>query len=819
MITKLIDATCVINAAIRSHLTSWQQSMETEKYVIKCDPPFDDEEQKDKGLSWQSNWNFGKGKARAEQVITKNVTEVSKAITLLDILFERFDKKKHGKDQVYEFLLIPEMKADFAERIGAAFFETVLERTQEMDSVVRRGEYESFLYGYAGCVHDQTSIFPTIQPYSNIAFEDHTDPDNVGRFVIFDIVKGEYLYNIYKRIRSKNTSAEEAYEEANEKQVYTYGEGCPEFTASGWNEHALLLLICEQFNLRDDCLQCINPDSKKNTNNGIDAATSEWAKIFTTWEDISLLEAKMSPYWCQINMNNIYLAKVFEIDADGTLCESYCAMNGPVAFAPDFVAGVKFDILYQRKRPNMRQEHLINIIRDVNVENSVYIHDIKGNGAFVGEAALRYDIFRNTLNDKFTLSGLPWIHAPGGGLMEKNTEVKVLGGMVLVGQNMEIVPNQIRVDLASHIQALQIEDAEYQQNMQHVQPKTQLSNRPTKDEVNFVNSQAASVNSADIPQKLKTYTNIVTRVLLNTVDEKMSLQAKDTILIDMFMNALVEEFSDMSLSKENIKKILKCVTLAQVSPVMSDRDAIQAALQVVSTASARKRLTRMFLSTFGFSRRMIRDIMEAEDYGHDAELASIENAMFETTREIVFGLGQDHITHLQAHFHKIDQKFGGLQAGEDPVRAHLYVTNALTNTALHVNAIGNSIFYQGRAKDYIKIQKYFEQKLKELSVELDKQRAAAQAEAQKGQQQGGPMNLPPEVQAKFYLDRIKLMEKIETSRQRTQVAQQLKLQNFALDQELKKQKANADLEMKKTKTDADVNSSLAKRSVEMLTKQ
>ncbi len=812
MITKTIEATCIINAAIRSHLASWKQSLETEKYVIKCDPPFNDEEQKDKGLSWQSNWNYGKGKARAEQVITKNVTEVSKAITLLDILFESFDKKKH-KDSIYEFLLIPEMRADFAERIGAAFFETVLERTQEMDSVVRRGEYESFLFGYAACVHDQTSIFPTVQPYANIAFEDHTDPENVGRFVIFDIVKGEYLYNIYKNIRSKNTSSEEAYEEAVEKQVYTYGDGCPEFTSSGWNEHALLLLICEQFNLREDCLGCLLDGKNKKNDEGV------WAKTFTTWEDISLLEAKMSPYWCQINMNNIYLAKVFEIDADGTIYENYCAMDGPVAFAPDYVAGVKFDILYHRKRPNMRQEHLINIIRDVNVENSVYIHDIKGNGSFVGESALRYDIFRNTLNDKFTLSGLPWIHTPGGGLMDKNTEVRVFGGMVMVGQGMEIVQNQIRVDLASHIQALQIEDAEYQQNMQHVQPRTQLSNRPTKDEVNFINSEAASVRASDIPQKLKVYTNIITRVLLNTVDERMSLHAKDKLLIDMFMSSLVDEFSDMNLSVENIKKILKCVTMAQVSPVMSDRDAIQSAMQITSTASARKRLQRMFLSTFGFSRRMIRDIMEAEDYGHDAELASIENNMFVNTREVVFGLGQDHITHLQAHYYKVDQMFNGLQAGEDPVRAHLYVTNALTNTALHVNAITNSVFYKDRAKDYIKIQKYFETKLKELSVELDKQRAAAQAEAKKGQQQNGPMNLPPEVQAKFYLDRIKLMEKINTSRQRTEVAQKLKLQNFALDQELKKQKANADLEMRKTKTQADVESSLAKKSVEMLTKQ
>jgi hypothetical protein len=803
MIRNKLEAQFVINAAIQSHARTWEMAKQTESYVINNDPPFDDTQLKEKGIDWQSNWNYGKGKGRAEQIITKNVQEVTKAVSLLDINFENFDKKKH-KDPVYEFLTIPEMRADFAERIGAAFSETVIEKPQNIDTIIGRGEYESFLFGYASCIHDQTSIFPSILSYLDIAFEDHTDVDNIGKFVVFDVIKGEDLYAIYKRIRTVESDSE-AIEQA-EEEGRGYGEDCPTFTDSGWNENALLLVICQNFNIRDDCLSCLNGDMKK-------PQDGKWTKTFTTWEDIEILASKRGEYWCQLNMNNIYLAKIFEL-IDGTIYENYCALECSVSTERTYVASIRADILYHKKRENVKQDELINLIKDINVEGSVYIHDIKGNGKFVAESALRYDIFRNTLNDKFTLSGLPWVHDPSGGLIEKNTQVKVFGGMVVVGQNMEIVPNQIRVDLAPHIQALSIEEQEYQSNMQHVQPNTKLSNRPTKDEVNFINAESNATRMSDIPKKLKNYTSILTRVF-KSLDDDLELMERDKLIRKDFYSALTQEFSDMSLELPDLKKILKVVNLVQVSPVMSDREAIQAALSVASTASSRKRLTRMFLSTFNFSRRQIRDIMETEDYGHDAELASIENNMFQDTREVVFGLGQDHIIHLQAHFFKADQLFAGLQQGEDAVRAHRYVTNILTNTALHVNAIANSVFHQDKAKDYMKIQKFLEQKLKQLAVQLDAQLKAAQ---EAGQEQGGQggMQLPPELQHKFYLDRIKLMEKLKTSQQRTQAAHEFKVASFQLDQELKKQKTQADIDNKTKKTQVDVESSLAKKSVEML---
>lgn len=807
MVKNKIDAAYIISSAVRSHVTTWERARQTERYVINMEPPFDDEKLKDSGTDWMSNWNFGKGRGQALGIITKNASEIRTAISLHDIDFENFDEKKHGGDKVYEFLMIPSMRSDFGERIAAAFSETVIEGTQKIDTIVNRAEYESCLFGYASVVQDESSIFPSVYANSDIAFEDHTDTGDIGRFVTFDVVKGEMLYNILKEIQDSNA---EAIKEGKEIEVYGHDEeGCPDFTSSGWNQESLLQVVCDSFNCREDCLKMIE-------GNEIDEKTKKYNKSFNTWEDVSILAEKNGHNWCSLNTNNVYLAKIHEIEASGVLHVNYCAMSGPVSGSSvDYISTMKHDILFYKKKEKIRQSDVINLIRDITVEGSVFIHDIHGSGKLIGEAALRHDILRNGIYDKATLSGSQWVHAQDG-LIEKNTELKVLGGLVVIGRGMEIVPNMLRQDLSGHINLLQIEEQEHSANMQHVEPKTKLSNRPTKDEVNFVNSEALQTRNSDIPQKLKAYTRIITGIFKAMYSGRV-ISGKEQILVDDFLDTLMKEFSDVSVTKEDLIKILGTVSIVQISPVMSDRQAIQSAIELASTANSRKRLIRMFLSTFGFSRRAIKDIMESEDYGHDAELASIENSMFENTREVVFGLGQDHIIHLQAHFYKIDQKFAGLEAGEDPVRAHLYVTNALTNTAMHVGAVSRSVFYKNKAKDYIKVQKYFEDKLKQLSVELDKQRKAMQQEAEKNQtQNNGEPQLPPEVQAKFYLDKIKLIEKIRTSQLRTQAAQEQRMQSFGLEMELKKQKAAADIENKKLKTKTDVDSTLARKAVEMV---
>jgi hypothetical protein len=804
MIKTKQDATQVINAAIASHQNSWRMAKTTESYVINMEPPFDDAKLKDKA-NWSSNWNYGRGRAQAEQIITKNVGEITKAVSLCDIVFENYDKSIHD-GKVYEFLTAEEMRSDFSERIGAAFSESVIDKSKRIDSIVRRSEYECTLFGFAAIVKESNEIFPSVIPYCSIAFEDHTDVDDIKTFVVFDIVKGSYLFDIYCNIyeeEDKNESAREYGKQAErygfENQEHSELE-YPEFTSSGWNKEALLSLICEIYNHNEEALSYLG-DNKKDEK-------GEWSRRYTSWEDVSTLSSKMGAYWCRINLNNVHIAKVFEIEEDGKVYESYCAINDR---SDSYAALLRSDILFHKISEAPNANKIISLVLDVSVDGSVYIHDIKGNGRMIAENSLRYDINRNTLQDKLMLSGSTWIYAPSG-LAERNMDIKVLGGTVMLSQGTEIVQNLIRQDLGDHLNALSLENQEHDRNMSHVKPNIGLSNRPTRDEVNFINSEALSTRMSDFPIKLKSYSNVITNIFHKICSDDEMFSRMNKSIKEDFLSQLRYEFSDLTVSDEDILKILKTVKTVELSPVMSDRDAISSALNVASTATSRKRLTRMFLSTFGFSRKQIKEIMESESYGRDAELAAIENSMFESTREVVFGAGQDHIIHLQAHFYKIDQKLSGVREGEDPVRAHLFITNALTNTKLHVSYIANSVFYKDKAKDYIKAQKTFEQELQNLSSMLDSARQKMSQE----QGSSGEPQLDEETKSKFYLDKMKLMEKINNARARTQAMNELKLKSFELDNELKKQRVSEDINRKKEKTQADVDASLAKKSVEMM---
>lgn len=798
MIKTKQDATQVINAAVASHLSSWEMGKTTEDYVINMEAPFDDEDLKDKGVNWSSNYNFGRGRAQAQQIITKNVAEITKAVSLCDVRFENFDPKKHNEG-IYEFLTVEEMRSDFAERIGAAFSESVIERSKKIDSIVRRSEYECTLFGFASIVKETNEIFPSVIPYNSIAFEDHTDVDDIKTFVVFDIVKGSYLFDIYLEINKESSGNEEGDKS---EEVFGYdGEGYPEFTLSGWNKKGLLEIICQIYNYNEDALRYLNGDTPK-------GEKSEWSKKYTTWNDISTLQSIVGPYWCRVNLNNVHIAKIFEIEEDGSLYETYCAINERGAA---YSAVLRSDILFHKKSEIHNANKIISLVLDVSVDGTTYIHDIKGSGRIIAENSLRYDINRNTIQDKLTLSGSTWIYSPSG-LSERAMDIKVLGGLVQLSQGTEIVPNMIRQDLSDHLNSLGLENAEHDKNMSHVRPNVSLSNRPTKDEVNFINSEALSTRMSDVPIKLKSYSDVVTNIFHNLCSDDSIFGRVNKSIKEKFIAQLKYEFSDLTVTEDDLIKILKAVEAIELSPVMSDRDAISAALNVATTATSRKRLTRMFLSTFGFSRRQIKEIMESESYGRDAELAAIENSMFETTREVVFGMGQDHIIHLQAHFYKIDQLFSGVKSGEDPVRAHLFITNALTNTRLHVSYLVQSAFYKDKVKDYAKAQKTFEKELQNLSSMLD-------AARKKAAESGGDSNQPQideETKSKFYLDKVKLMEKINNSRERSKAQFDLKMQSFQLDNELKQKKLDADIERKKEKTQADVDASLAKKSVEMI---
>ncbi len=125
---------------------------------------------------------------------------------------------------------------------------------------------------------------------------------------------------------------------------------------------------------------------------------------------------KRSPV-CEINLNNISIAKIFEIEEGGDVIETYIALQSGVNYENDVylpVASGSGDLMYQRVHRNKCQDDFIHIIRDVSVDGTRFIHDVRGNHQHLAEFGLRYDIIRNAIYDKLILNGSTWIAAPNG---------------------------------------------------------------------------------------------------------------------------------------------------------------------------------------------------------------------------------------------------------------------------------------------------------------------------------------------------------------------------------------------------------------------
>lgn len=772
-IKKTIDAISFVAAAYRSHVEAWKMAHQTEGYLIRMDPPYDQEHLKEKQVDWASNWNFGKGNSQCNQIIIRNTSEINSAISLMDVELERFDKKKH-KEKIFAFLQSEELRQEIADRIATNFVE-IIEQDQRIDTFIRRAEYTSTLFGYCACIDDDHDYLPAPIDYNKIAFEDYTPVDSPKNFVVFQNVKGEFIWHLANKLINRAGGA--IYSLPEEQEV--------EFDASGYNVKALIDLICQIYNTKNEAKEVLK--NKRQLPNDRDAK-------FITWEDVQLLADTKGEVWCEVNLENITIAKIYELDYDGFFYETYLPVTTPTIQNPDWDSvSHRTDVLYHRRK-KLTSDQLIDIVRDMSVDGSEYIHDIRGNGKIIAEYALRYDIKRNSIEDKLLLNGNIWIKSPNG-ILEKNVGVKVLGGLNIIGEDSDLIERQINTDLATHVQSLQLEQGEYNDTISHVKPQTKLSNRPTKDEVNFVNNEVMSQRASDIPHKLKAYSSIFTKVIRNLGSKKFK-EPNSVKIQDKFFDYLIEEFKDFGLTREDLVKVLSTISAVRVLPVLSDKEALQQAIQNSNSSAGRRRLVRMFLASFGFSRKQIREITTTEQYGRDAELAAIENAMFYETQEVVFSNGQDHVIHLNSHFYKMDFNLSGVQQGQDPVKAYNFVKNALPNCQLHLLAIKDNYFYRNEYKDMEKMFLYFDKKLSELAQALDQMQKQAQQQQQEGQQGNG--QIPPELQEKFRLDRIKLQEKLNTARMRTENAQALRQKQFEFDNELKKKKLQEEINNKKT---------------------
>ena len=778
-IENATDANLLISTAIESHQELWDAIQNSEDYIMDYKAPFDEEKRKEQKISWSNNWNYGKGKMLVEQGVVSNVTEMFKTLSMIEILFNR---KGKSKDAIFEFLDNNFLRYVIGNRIAEVFAD-VLENDPRFQTFITQIEYNSYMFGYSPIIRDKFTYLGKPISRKSIAFEDLTEFSDIRNFVVFDTMKAEVL--LQKLEECLGTSSELI--ETREQEFHQY--------ENGWIKEGMEDIF---YNILSECSE-IHDDVKSGTLE-LEAKIKEGKLKITAWEDVEKIRTVKGDTWLNININNIDIAKIYTTDG-AEITETYVVAS---QYSENNIGCSEY-LLYQKNLGEIEYTEVINIVKEFAVSAETTIQSLTGVSKQIGQESLIYDFKRNAVEDKLLLSGNLLLSTVDD-LSAEEVELKVYGGVTILPPNASIAANQIRYDLNDHVNSLAFDDNELKKHSAHYNPQISLSNRPTKDEVQLKGSEHAYQKGTKIPFKLKDYSKLFTNMLRDLVEE-VFFNPVDKKAQKEFMEELGYELEEFGVDEKDLKKILGEVKAIQLHAVNNDISAIQTAMPFAQNTNGRTKLIRSFLIALGFSRKDVNMFIEVVEYGNQIEQAALENSAFYNTSEVVFDSSQDNIGHLNIHFAKIDRVIKGISGGEDIVKGFNYITNALTNTAKHVEAIKTSYFFKNRYKEFAQVQKQFEKTAKQIADIINKRKQENASSGQEG------MDIPPEELRKIKLLEWKAQKKEERTNYLTQLSSQRKMAEFEqklsmkqkdseTNEEIKKQLAAVQVELEKVKTAA-----------------
>jgi hypothetical protein len=434
-------------------------------------------------------------------------------------------------------------------------------------------------------------------------------------------------------------------------------------------------------------------------------------------------------------------------------------------------------LLYKKTITIEDQNSFINVVRDYCINADDYINSLRGKGKIIAEDDIRFNAKKCSIEDKLKFAGSPHFKQRTA-ISGETAKIGVAAGFVITPEGLDIDGTQFNFNLDAHVMSLQQDEAHFGRETFYLDPGLQgrLSTRPTKDEVQAKSREVSAQKSTKAPIKYADYSRLFLCILRDLATKTYDKQDSSYVVQRFFFDQLMDDLKNESITEEDIRLMVKEINFIDLQPVNINIEAIQAALPMTTTESGRNKLQKMLLMAYGFSRKEANEFIENQEYGIELSLASGENVDFYTTSEVAFGVWQDHITHLNTHFGKVDRVLQGIAGGEDVVRGFNFLVNCLTNTGKHVEALQNIPYYSKQFKEFAEIQTHFEGKAEEVAALVKKMQAQAQQQAQQAQegQQQGNNNISPVEQNKIYLDRMKTMEKIQRTNEQSQATAQRK---------------------------------------------
>lgn len=759
------DASIIVNSAVNSHSDLWSSIKKTEEFLIDYRRPIDPNELKEKGLEWKNNWNYGKGRTLIEQGVSNNVTDIFRSIVLIETELNKFDKEKH-KEPIFEFLENDRLRRKLSQAISFCFGE-ILENDTRTHTFLREIEYNSFTWGFSPILRTKQNYFGSPIPIRNIAFEDRTRIDNIGDFVVFDVLKSQDLLYIYDNGKISNT----AEIEGRTVSVFSNGwikEGIEDIIIGSLKDN-------QEVNSLHKSLKEFSPFKSKGENGDVD---------ISSWEDISLLLKSKGSTWLCHNVNNIFIARIFTKERDKSIVETIIRLQDNPSERANFSTNTYDMFLYQKKYNDASINNFLNIIFEFGINETGFIHSIRGVSKQIAEESLRYDFKRNCIEDKLLVNGSLLITTPDS-LSSEAVKLQTFGPYTILPEGVVMVPNQIKQDLAEHISSIRLDDLEFKERTQHYFPRIKLSNRPNKDEVQLQGQQYNYTKSSKNTYKLIDYSSLFTTIIKDLIsldfDEKIDNEKQS-----LFFSHILCELDEYEIEKDDLIKLLKEIKCVKLNAVNDDIESLRLAADMARSSEAKLRITKQILLALGFSREEIKSFIEGADSGTQIERAALENAAFYNTSEVVFDVSQDHVSDLDLHFAKIDRILKGVQGGEDPIRNFNYMTNALSNTEKHVSALKQSYFHKNKFPQYFQLQAYFVEKANELAGIIKK----LKEQQQDGQQQSG------ELTKKIQLKEFELMKKIERTNIQSRATAERKLAEFKFKMKMKQEDHEAEKKYK-----------------------
>ena len=716
-ITSYAIALALVQEAVTSHdsywklIKAWQEHIDGKK-------PNDPETLKKKGMSWASNINFGKARAKIEKGTAESVALVSTAIALGYPSF-RNEEEEDKNDPILSFLADPNRRGIVCSAIGLSLYQT-LSRETRLSGWLNQLEYPSYSFGYSVILFNEFDWMPSAVHPLHIAFKPQTKPEDIKAWVTFDVIDAIKLYKKWVTTRKEV------------RTTITDGENTVQIASAGWILEGLEGVLLNAYR------------GKVNGNE----TPESWTQVIPDYIN--------NPSGVISQTDSVGIAKLHYMELDGSLTVVYIPWENSWQASEKTAILLNQskgnNIIFKKKYPKFDQKEWVGLIRDSGFTSaSGYIQELRGIAKFAVENSIGYNRLRNGINNKMQFVGSPFFEQ-GASQVEK-FKLSVSQGFVLIPSGHSLVTQQPTFDISNHINVLRFEESEYNRDTQQFDASIQgrLTSRPNKGEVQAVSSEVEFLDRAKNVIKFRDYASCLFTVLQRLPTSKIADGDPGKEGRDRFYQYVKRNLKGIIEIKDNedVDKVLGCIESYTIEAVISDVDSITVALQLCETPFGRNRLKRMLMVAKGFPIEEVNIsvplILDKYSNLSDSRVAAIENDMMFTTNEIILSGGDDHVVHLDSHLAKAERIVMGVkEQALSPVDAFKFLEICLQHCMAHNDMLMAVPAFKDKAEEY-------QQKISALNQATNQIRIVAEQIMQAKQQEASQLQMDPEKQAKIAL--------------------------------------------------------------------